>query len=332
VLSLIYLNITFTFIAISLMLTFLYALQKLNQSLTEVNKFYGFFNSEIPRLDRIMEFFNQYDVFEESTGKIVPKKFMQKKLIIEDVSLRYESNASENFKGKSVDFVLRNINLSVEKGQTIALVGESGSGKTSLANLIVRLYNPTKGRILIDGVDICDFDLNFLRSRIGLINQDTVLFNKSIRDNLLFGRKGATEKEMIDASKKAHVHEFVTQFPDGYDTLIGDRGVKLSGGQRQRLNIAQVFLKKPEIMILDEATSALDTKSEEYIQESINKIAKNCTSIIIAHRLSTVRHADKVVVLEKGRIVEEGCWKSLMESKGAFNKMVQRQFFLNEAV
>ena len=332
VLSLIYLNITFTFIAISLMLTFLYALQKLNQSLTEVNKFYGFFNSEIPRLDRIMEFFNQYDVYEESTGKIVPKKFMQKKLIIEDVSLRYESNASENLKGKSENFVLRNINLSVEKGQTIALVGESGSGKTSLANLIVRLYNPIKGRILIDGVDICDFDLNILRLRIGLVNQDTVLFNKSIRDNLLYGRKGATENDMIDASKKAHVHEFVTQFPDGYDTLIGDKGVKLSGGQRQRLNIAQVFLKKPEIMILDEATSALDSKSEEYIKNSINKISQNCTSIISAHRLSTVKHADKVVVLDKGKIIEEGNWKSLMKSKGAFSEMVQRQFFLKEEV
>ena len=333
VLSLIYLNFTFSFIGISLMLTYLYALQKLNQSLTEVNKIYGFFNQEIPRLYRIMEFFSQYNLNFEKTGKSAPEKLMQERLILENVSLRYNSSTfSGKFKPKNGDCVLSNINLSVDQGQTIALVGESGSGKTSLANLIVRLYEPTGGRILIDGIDIREFDLCLLRTKIGLVNQDTVLFNKSIRDNILFGREGATEEEMIDAAKKAYMHELVTQFPDGYDSLIGDRGVKLSGGQRQRLNIAQVFLKKPEIMILDEATSALDSKSEEYIQDSLNIISKNCTIIIIAHRLSTVRHADKVVVLDKGKIIEEGNWDSLIRSKGAFNNMVQKQFFIKEVV
>ena len=330
VLSLIYLNISFSLIAISLMLTYLYALQKLNQSLTEVNNHYGRFNQEIPRLDRIMEFFNHYNLFNEKTGKIAPEKLMQKSLILENVSFRYKSITSVKSKSKIDDCVLKNISLSINQGQTIALVGESGSGKTSLVNLIVRLYEPTGGRILIDDVDIREFDLSFLRNRIGIVNQDTILFNKSIRENLFFGRQSATEPEMIDVAKKAHIHGFVTQFPDGYDTVIGDRGVKLSGGQRQRLNIAQVFLKKPEIMIFDEATSALDSKSEEYIKNSINEITQNCTSIIIAHRLSTVKHADKVFVLDKGNIIEEGNWESLMKSKGVFNEMVQKQFFIKE--
>ena len=169
-----------------------------------------------------------------------------------------------------------------------------------------------------------------MRERIGLVNQDNILFNKSIKENILFGQKNATENEVIMASQKAHVHEFVTQFHDGYDTLIGDRGVKLSGGQRQRINIAQVFLKKPEIMILDEATSSLDVKSEEYIQDSINRISQNCTSIIIAHRLSTIRNADRIVVLRKGIIAEEGNWKSLMESKGTFYSMIEKQIFLKD--
>ena len=332
VLGLIYLNIIFSLISISLMLTFLYTLQKLNLSLTAVNATYGLINSEIPRLNRVMEFFTDYDFFEEKSGNLIPKKFLRKNISFENVTLRYSSNATSNTKGKHKDNVLNNINFSINRGQTIALVGESGSGKTSFANLIVRLYDPTEGRILIDDVDIREFELNFLRKRIGLVNQDTVLFNKSVRENIMFGCESTSKEEMIDAAKKAHVHEFVSLMPQDYDTLIGDRGVKLSGGQRQRLNIAQVFLKNPEIMILDEATSSLDSKSELFIQESIKKISTGCTSIIIAHRLSTIRNADRVVVIEKGKIVEEGNWESLMELQGIFYEMVQRQLFLKEPV
>jgi len=332
VLSLIYLNITFSFVAISLMLTFLYTLQKLNTSLTQINQDFGFFNSEVPRLDRIIEFFDHNKIIIEKSGHLKSEQLIKKNLIFDNVSLNYSSNILKNTSAKKNEGILQNISFTINKGQTIALVGESGSGKSSLANLIVKLYEPSGGRILIDEIDLCDFDLYFLRSKIGLVNQDTILFNKSIRDNLMFGNESATEKEMIDASKKAKAHEFVTQFPNGYNTLIGDRGVKLSGGQRQRLNIAQVFLKKPEIMILDEATSNLDTKSEEFIKDSINIISKNCTSIIIAHRLSTVRNANKVIVLEKGRIVEEGDWESLINSEGIFYKMVQKQFFLNKSI
>tara|TARA_B100000315_G_scaffold224827_1_gene230637 strand:- start:1068 stop:2924 length:1857 start_codon:yes stop_codon:yes gene_type:complete len=332
ILILIFLNINFSFAAISLMLTFLYTLQKLNVSLTAVNKTFGSFNKLIPLLDRIMDFFNWYDVNVEKSGNLVREKLLDQKLSFQGVNLCYSPIGSDHNKVKrNSENVLTNIDLDIHKGGTIALVGESGSGKTSLANLIVRLYDPTKGRILIDGVDIIDFDLIFLRERVGLVNQDTVLFNKSIRENIMFGRENASEDEMIVAAEKAHVHEFVTQMPKGYQTLIGDKGVKLSGGQRQRLNIAQVFLKNPEIMILDEATSSLDTKSEQYIQESIKEISAGCTNIIIAHRLSTIRNADKVVVLDKGEIIEEGAWNSLMEAKGVFNDMVKRQLFVEKS-
>jgi len=328
--SLIYINTTFSYISISLLLTFFYTLQKLNKSLTEINKSYGTFNSEIPRLERIIEFFNQHEKYLEKNGNIVTKKLMQENLTLENVSFQYNPSRFEKTVQKKEKSVLKNISLSIYQGQTIALVGESGSGKSSLANLLVRLYEPDKGKILIDGINIRDFDLNFLRNRIGLVNQEPILFNKSIRDNLILGRREATEQEMKEASSNAHLNEFIDQFPDGYDIKIGDSGVKISGGQRQRLNIAQVFLKKPEILILDEATSSLDTKSEEYIKQSIKRISQNCTSIIISHRLSTVRQADKVFVLEKGRIVEEGTWESLMESKGIFFDMVKRQKFLKE--
>jgi len=320
VFALIYINMTYSIVAISLMITFLYTLQKLTESLKMVNQSYGFFNSEIPRLDRIIDFMRKGEVYTEKSGEKVCDFLLKDRISFSGVYLSYGS-----------EDVLKNIDLNVLKGQIVALVGESGSGKTSLANLLVRLYDVSKGAILIDGLNIREFDLAFLRARIGLVNQDSVLFNKTVRENIIIGREDATENEMIQAAKNAHVHEFVIGMPDGYNTLVGDRGVKLSGGQRQRINIAQIFLKLPEIMILDEATSALDTMSEQYIQESINKISKGCTSIIIAHRLSTVRHADKVVALDNGKIIEEGDWETLMNSKGLFYDMVMRQFFSKQS-
>ena len=325
---LVFLNIIFSFTVISLMLTFLFTLQRLNGSLNLVNKTIGSFNKLIPSLDRIMEFYITSEVFIEKSGNLVRDQLFNDKISLDSINFCYASIGTEHSKRKNREIVLKNINLDIHKGETMALVGESGSGKTSLANLIVRLYDPTEGRILIDGMNIINFDLTFLRERIGFVSQDTIIFNKSIRENIMFGLENASEKEMIVAAKKAYVHEFVVQMPESYDTKIGDRGVKLSGGQRQRINIAQIFIKKPEIMILDEATSALDSKSEQYIQKSIKKLSDGCTNIIIAHRLSTVRHADKVIVLEKGRIVEEGNWESLMESKGVFSDMVKRQLFV----
>jgi subfamily B ATP-binding cassette protein MsbA len=212
----------------------------------------------------------------------------------------------------------------------VALVGESGAGKTSLANLLVRLYDSSRGEILIDGINIKDYDLAFLRERIGIVNQESIIFNRTIRENILMGNQNASEEDMIEAAKNAYAHKFIMETSHGYDTLVGDNGLKLSGGQKQRINIAQIFLKSPDLMILDEATSALDTKSEQYIQVALEKLAKNRTCIIIAHRLSTVRKADTIIVLDKGRIAEQGRWSYLLEKKGLFYSMIQRQSFINE--
>ena len=327
---LIFTNIIFSFTGISLMLTFLYTIQKLSASLSYLNKTVGTYNNNVTRLDRIVEFFESNYLYIEKSGDQIRKNLLGKKLSFQNVDLSYSYRGTKQKKVKKNEKVLEDINLDVHRGETVALVGRSGAGKTSLANLIVRLYEPTKGKIFIDDVDITNYDLTFLRERIGLVNQNTILFNKSIRENLMYGKKNAKDAEIIDAAKKAHAHEFVTQFADGYDTIIGDRGVKLSGGQRQRLNLAQIFLMSPEIMILDEATSALDSKSEDYIQKSIKKLSEKSTNIIIAHRLSTIMHANKIIVLNKGRIVEEGDWDNLMQAKGLFNDMVKRQFFVGD--
>jgi len=317
---LIYVNMRYSLVAISLMLTYFYTLQKLNVAFQSINQAYGFLNREIPRLDRIMEFIQNEKIYAEKSGEEIRDVLLDERIVFRNVYLRYES-----------DNILKDINLEICKGQVVALVGESGSGKTSLANLLPRLYDPSEGEIIIDGVNIQRLDLSFLRDRIGLVNQDNIIFNKTVRKNIMIGREKSSEEDMILAAKNAHAHGFVMQLPEGYDTPVGDKGAKLSGGQRQRINIAQIFLKDPEIMILDEATSALDTKSEQYIQKSVRRISKGCTSIIIAHRLSTVRHADKVVVLDSGRITEEGNWDSLMNDKGVFYDMVQRQFFTKAA-
>ena len=320
IVCLIFINIKFSFTAISLMITYLYVMQKLNTVVHEIYQSFNRLSQSLPEFERIKKFLNNDKIYLEKGGSYIKKVLLKEKISYKNVFLRYDN---EN--------VLNNINLDIVIGNTIALVGESGSGKTSLANLIVRLYDPSQGAILIDDVNIQEFDLNFLREKIGLVNQDTILFNKTIRENIIIGKVNASEEEIINAAKKAYVHEFVSQMSNGYDTLVGDRGVKLSGGQKQRINLAQIFLKKPEIMILDEATSALDSKSEQYIQNSIVEISRRCTNIIIAHRLSTIRHADKVIVLDKGRIIEKGDWESLMKTKGVFHDMVNRQLFVEQS-
>jgi len=316
---LIYINIKFSFTTISLMITYIYVMQKLNGVIHAINTSYNRLNQSLPEFKRITDFLQNDKIFIEKGGSYIPDVLLREKISYKNVFLRYDNKN-----------VLENINLDILRGNTIALVGESGSGKTSLANLMVRLYDPSEGVILFDDVNTQKFNLHFLREKIGMVNQDSILFNQTIRENIILGKLDATEEIMIQAAKNAYVHEFVIQMPNGYDTLVGDRGVKLSGGQKQRINLAQIFLKKPEIMILDEATSALDTKSEQYIQKSIEKISVECTNIIIAHRLSTVKHADKVIVLEKGHIIEEGDWGSLIERNGVFKDMVNRQLFVEK--
>ncbi len=316
---LVYFSLKYSILAVSLLITFLYILQKLNQAITGINQKYGLINSNLPAMNKIISFFREIDTCKEISGSFSKEALLKEKITSRNVSLNYGRGE-----------VLEDISMDIYKGQTMALVGESGAGKTSLANLFVRLYDINEGEILIDGVNIRDYDLTFLRSRIGVVNQDTIIFNKTIRENIMMGNPDASEEEMIAAAENAYAHDFTMKLPQGYGTLVGDRGLKLSGGQKQRINIAQIFLKNPELMILDEATSALDTKSEQFIQSALEKLARDRTSIIIAHRLSTVRNADKIVVLDKGRIIEQGSWTALLEKKGAFYNMVQRQSFVKE--
>jgi len=221
---------------------------------------------------------------------------------------------------------LRSLQFEVPSGQTYALVGPSGSGKTTIITLLARFYDPTEGRILVDGKDIRDFNVQSLRRQVGIVMQDNILFSGTIEDNIKYGRPGATREEVIEAAKSANAHEFISKLPQGYETWLGERGVQLSGGQRQRVAIARVILKNPRILILDEATSALDTEAERQVQEALDRLMKGRTSIVIAHRLSTVINADKILVLKQGEVVESGRHEELLKQDGVYRRLNELQF------
>lgn len=221
--------------------------------------------------------------------------------------------------------VLKNINLIIPRGKSIALVGASGSGKSTMADLLPRFYDTTQGDILIDGVPIRDYIISDVRALMGIVSQETVLFNASVFDNIAFGLQGVTEEQVMEAARVANAHEFIMEMPEGYQTNIGDRGVKMSGGQRQRISIARAVLRNPPIMILDEATSALDTESERLVQEALTNLMQNRTSLVIAHRLSTVQHADEIIVLHKGEIAERGSHNELMALQGVYRRLHDMQ-------
>lgn len=222
--------------------------------------------------------------------------------------------------------ILHDISFQVKEGETLAIVGPSGAGKSTLFNLIPRLYDVIGGEIKLGDYNIQDLDLHFLRQNIGMVTQETYLFNASIRENLLYAKSDATEEEIIQACKEANIHEFITSLPDGYDTEVGNRGIKLSGGEKQRLSIARVFLKDPKILILDEATSSLDSISEGLIQDALSSLIKNKTSLVIAHRLSTIINADKILVLDNGQEVERGTHQQLLQNNGMYKLMYETQF------
>lgn len=227
--------------------------------------------------------------------------------------------------------VLNNITLSIEKGKTTALVGGTGAGKSTLIDLIPRFYDPTEGNVLIDGINIRQFDIKSLRRKIAVVSQDTFIFNTSVRNNISYGTEGATDAEIREVARLANALEFIEEMPEGFNTQLGDRGVRLSGGQRQRIAIARALLRDPEILILDEATSALDSMTEKLIQESIEKLSVGRTVIAIAHRLSTIAQADKVVVLEQGRIVEQGNYQELLQLKGKLWEYHKTQYEMGQA-
>jgi subfamily B ATP-binding cassette protein MsbA len=262
--------------------------------------------------------FEVLEVENEITDKpnAIVKESFEKNITIENINFRYED---EN--------VLKNFSLEVPKGKTVALVGQSGSGKSTIANLLTRFYDVQEGSIKIDGTDIKDMTMNSLRHMLGLVTQDSILFNDTIKNNILIGKQDASDEEIIEALKVANAYEFVKDLPNGINTNIGDAGNKLSGGQKQRLNIARAVLKNPPIMILDEATSALDTESEKFVQVALENMMQNRTSIVIAHRLSTIQKADKIVVMNKGEIVEQGTHDELLALNGNYSKLVMMQSF-----
>lgn len=231
-----------------------------------------------------------------------------------------------NYSYSEGEEVLKNVSLDIKKGEKFALVGPSGGGKTTICHLIPHFYDVKDGQILIDGKDINKITRSSLRANIGIVQQDVYLFNASIRDNILYGRPGATEEEVIEAAKRANIHNYVMSMPNGYDTVIGERGVKLSGGQKQRLSIARVFLKDPAILILDEATSALDNTTEILIQNSLDELCKGRTTIVVAHRLSTVKNADEIAVVSDGKIIEQGPHDSLIAMNGVYANLYKLQF------
>ncbi len=225
------------------------------------------------------------------------------------------------------ELILRNINIKVEKGKVLAIVGSSGSGKTTMVDLIPRFYDPTEGQVLLDGVDIRQIGIENLRRLMGIVTQETILFNEDVRSNISYGITGCSEDKIIAAAKAANAHKFITELPNGYNTIIGEKGTKLSGGQRQRLSIARALLKNPPIMIFDEATSALDNESEVLVQEAIERLMAERTTVVIAHRLSTIRNADRIIVLEKGRIVQDGKHDELLtQEDGIYKKLYELQF------
>jgi subfamily B ATP-binding cassette protein MsbA len=217
--------------------------------------------------------------------------------------------------------VLDQINFTLEKGKTIALVGPSGGGKSTLADLVPRFYDPSSGQILVDGIDLKDIASATWRSQLGIVTQESILFNDTVFNNIAFGIDGVTEAQVMEAAKIANAHEFISKLEQGYQTNIGDRGSKLSGGQRQRLSIARAVLKNPPVLILDEATSALDSESELLVQEAITKLMSNRTTLVIAHRLSTIQHADEILVIDKAKIVQRGTHAELMAQEGLYQKL-----------
>ncbi|MEA5448168.1 ABC transporter ATP-binding protein [Leptolyngbya sp. CCNP1308] len=308
----------------TLLLTFLFVLSRVVQFVGQLNSARSQLANSAASVDLVYDFlrrdnkpFMPQGVGAASPHQTRPLTTLQSGITFEGIAFKYPT---------ANDWSLHDINLSLPKGTTLALVGASGAGKSTLADLLPRFYDPIAGRIAIDGVDLREFDLGSLRRAMGIVSQDTFLFNATVRDNIAYAQPAATDAEVVQAARRANAYEFISQLPQGFDTVVGDRGVMLSGGQRQRIAIARALLQNPPILILDEATSALDTVSEQLVQEALEDLSRDRTTLVIAHRLSTIRKADQIAVLDKGRVVELGTHEELLQQQGRYTYLYTVQF------
>lgn len=308
--------ITFQMISITDLITFLLYINNFTEPIKKLINFTEQFQNGASGYTRFLEILK---INPDITDSPDAKELIKAKgdITFENVSFRYEDDS---------ETVLSNLNLHVKEGEYVALVGTSGVGKSTLCSLIPRFYDVTEGQILIDGTDIRNFTLKSLRNNIGIVQQDVYLFTGSVMDNIRYGCPDATDAQIVAAAQNANAHEFIMNLPEGYDTNIGQRGIKLSGGQKQRLSIARVFLKNPPVLIFDEATSALDNESEKVVQESLEKLARNRTTFVIAHRLSTIRNAQKILVLTENGISESGTHQELLSKNGIYADLYNMQF------
>ncbi|MCX6355606.1 MAG: ABC transporter ATP-binding protein [Candidatus Aureabacteria bacterium] len=303
-------------ITISWFLVFLGMLAAMIKPIKNIGKLNVGFQKAMSAADRIFYLLDtKSSMLERKDAIELPR--IRSGVVFDGVSFEYTEGVAE---------VLRDINLNVKVGEIIAIVGPSGSGKTSLVSLIPRFYDPTEGRLLIDGIDLRDVTLSSLRGQLGIVTQETILFNDTVRNNIAYGQVDAPFEKIVEAAKMANAHDFITPLAQGYDSIIGEKGEMLSGGERQRLAIARAILKDPAILILDEATSALDTESERLVQDAIDKLMRRRTVFVIAHRLSTITHADRIIVLEGGKIVQIGRHEELVSQEGIYKKLYELQF------
>lgn len=300
-------------------IAFLAALLSLIKPFKRLSRLYAINLQALAAITRVFKVLDREPSVKDAPGAVQLSGFKDS-IEFKDIDFSYDLAKAKDA------LVLKNINMHLSKGKVLAIVGMSGVGKTTLVGLLPRFYDPTRGKVLIDGKDIRDFSVASLREHIGMVTQETILFNDSLRNNIAFGRPDADMEEIVKAAKAANAHDFIMNMPKGYDTFIGDRGMRISGGEKQRIAIARALFKDPPILVLDEATSQLDTESERLVQQAIDRLMASRTVFVIAHRLSTVEHADHIVVLDKGKIIESGTHNKLLSSAGVYKRLYELQF------